>query len=151
MALPSRHIWTEHFNVGWFLRVVQGITGRLNTTLSFWVVTIVYVPSGLLEVDEARAKVGALDESENGSRRAARGSAAAGVKFRRYMLVRNTHERSHRRPGLGDGRPDRPTARAEWGVIAFALKYIPFVRTADRDRVADALRVGALFETWQAR
>jgi len=38
-------IWTEHFNVGWFLRVVQGITGRLNTTLSFWVVTIVYVPS----------------------------------------------------------------------------------------------------------
>ena len=28
-------IWAEHFNVGWMLRIFQGITARVNSTLSF--------------------------------------------------------------------------------------------------------------------
>ena len=54
-------LWAEHFNVGWLLRAAQQITGRVNTTLSFWLVAFVYVVLGLLEVDDLRRKVEALD------------------------------------------------------------------------------------------
>ena len=32
------------------------ITGRLNTTLSFWIITLVYVIIGLMEVDDTEPK-----------------------------------------------------------------------------------------------
>ena len=50
----------EHFNVGWLLRAAQKITGRINTTLSFWLIALVYVLLGLLEVDDTRRRIEAL-------------------------------------------------------------------------------------------
>jgi AI-2 transport protein TqsA len=41
-------LWAEHFNVPWLLRATQHIDGRINTTLSFWLIAPVYVISGLL-------------------------------------------------------------------------------------------------------
>ena len=41
-------VWAEHFNVAWIVRNTQRITGRLNTTLSFWIITLVYVILGLM-------------------------------------------------------------------------------------------------------
>ena len=68
-------LWAEHFNVGWLLRKAQRVTGRVNSTLAFWLITLTYVILGLLEVDDIRRKVQAL-----GNRDAARvllqGSAA---------------------------------------------------------------------------
>ena len=49
-------LWAEHFNVGWMLRWAQQITGRVNTTSSFWLITLVYVILGLMEVDDLRRK-----------------------------------------------------------------------------------------------
>ena len=48
-------IWTEHFNVGWVLRLFQEITTRVNGTLSFSLVVLIYVILGLMEVDDAAA------------------------------------------------------------------------------------------------
>lgn len=80
-------LWAEHFNVGWALRAAQRVSGRINTTLTFWLITLTYVILGLLEVDVTRLKIEAL-----GNRDAARvllgGCAATAVKFRKYMLVR---------------------------------------------------------------
>src|SRR5208282_2381274 len=53
-------LWAEHFNVGWMLRWAQAITGRVNTTLSFWLITLVYVILGLTEVDDLRRKAQAF-------------------------------------------------------------------------------------------
>jgi predicted PurR-regulated permease PerM len=50
-------LWAEHFNTGWLLRAARQVTGRVNTTLSFWLVTLVYIMLGLLEVDDVRRKV----------------------------------------------------------------------------------------------
>jgi len=50
-------LWAEHFNVAWLLRATQYITGRVNTTFSFWLITLIYVILGLLEVDDMRRKV----------------------------------------------------------------------------------------------
>src|SRR5215475_11052998 len=57
-------LWAEHFNVPWLLRVTQQVTGRVNTTLSFWLIALTYVVLGLLEVDDMRRKVETLDNRE---------------------------------------------------------------------------------------
>ena len=49
-------LWAEHFNVGWLLRKAQRVTGRINSTLAFWLITLTYVILGLLEVDDIRRK-----------------------------------------------------------------------------------------------
>src|SRR6516225_9248528 len=57
-------LWAEYFNVGWVVRTTQLVTGRVNTTLSFWLIASVYLMLGLLEIDEVRHKIEALDNRE---------------------------------------------------------------------------------------
>ena len=58
-------LWAEHFNVGWLLRTVQGLTGRVNSAMSFWIVVFVYVILGLMEVEDfgRRARTVAIPTS----------------------------------------------------------------------------------------
>jgi AI-2 transport protein TqsA len=119
-------LWAEHFNVGWLLRAAQQITGRINTTLRFWLIALVYVVLGLLEIEDIRRKIEALD-NRNAARVLLDGSATAAVKFRKYILVRTQMSAM---TGLLVGAfawiTGLPFA-AEWGVIAFVLNYIPFI------------------------
>ena len=80
-------LWAEHFNVAWLLRATQYITGRVNTTFSFWLITLIYVILGLLEVDDMRRKVEVLDNRE-AARVIRDGTAATAARFRKYILVR---------------------------------------------------------------
>jgi AI-2 transport protein TqsA len=92
-------LWAEHFNVGWLLRKAQRVTGRINSTLAFWLVTLTYVVLGLLEVDDIRRKIQAL-----GNRDVARvllqGSRDGGQ-------VSKIHGGAH-----ADARPDGPVRLA---------------------------------------
>jgi AI-2 transport protein TqsA len=119
-------LWAEHFNMSLLLGVMQRLTGQLNTTLSFWVVVLVYVILGLLEVDKAGDRIRALS---NGTvtRMLIEGGAETAGKVRKYIAVRTLMSVL---TGLlfwifavlfG-----LPLAR-EWGVIAFALNYIPIL------------------------
>ena len=119
-------LWAEHFNVGWLLRTTQFVTGRVNTTLTFWVIALVYVMLGLLEVENIRQRIERLD-----NRTAARvlldGSAATSTKFRKYLLVRTKMSAvTGLLVGGFAGIAGLPFA-FEWGVIAFVLNYIPFI------------------------
>ena len=125
-GLSVTGMWTEHFNASWILRILQQITGRLNTTLSFWLIALVYVILGLLEVDVMRRKVQTLSNRE-AARILIDGTALTAAKFRRYMLVRTQMSIL---TGLfvwllatAFGLP----FATEWGVIAFVLNYIPFI------------------------
>src|ERR1700724_2091481 len=80
-------LWAEHFNVAWLLRATQHVAGRVNTTLSFWLIALVYVILALLEVDDIRRKIEALDNRE-AARVLLDGSAATAEKFRKYLVVR---------------------------------------------------------------
>ena len=53
-------LWSEHFNVGWLLHWAGQITGRVNTTLSFWLIALLYVILGLMEVDVLRRRAGLI-------------------------------------------------------------------------------------------
>jgi predicted PurR-regulated permease PerM len=119
-------LWAEHFNVGWLLRVSQRITDRVNATLTFWLITLLYVILGLLEVDNMRSKLEAL-HNRDAARVLLHGSTASALRFRRYMLVRTQMSAV---TGLLVGAFAWVVGLRfplEWGVIAFALNYIPFI------------------------
>src|SRR5262249_34285025 len=45
-------LWAEHLNVGFLLRTIQTLSGRVNSALSFSIVVFVYVLLGLMEVED---------------------------------------------------------------------------------------------------
>lgn len=141
-------LWAEHFNVVWMLRVTQHITGRVNTTLSFWLIALLYVVLGLLEVDDMRRKIELLDNRDL-ARVLLDGSAATAAKFRRYMLVRTQMSAI---TGLLVGIFAWITGlqfAIEWGVIAFALNYIPFIGPFIATLFPTLLAM-TQFDSWQA-
>jgi predicted PurR-regulated permease PerM len=141
-------LWAEHFNVGWLLRVTQYIAGRLNTTLSFWLVALIYVILGLLEVDDMRRKIEAFDNRE-AARVLLNGSAATAQKFRKYMLVRTLMSAmTGLLVGVFAAISGLPFA-IEWGVIAFALNYIPFIGPFIATLFPTLLAM-TQFDSWQA-
>jgi predicted PurR-regulated permease PerM len=147
-GIPVAGLWAEHFNVGWLLRMSQVVTGRVNTTLVFWLITLLYVVLGLLEVDDMRLKVDALRNRE-AARVLLQGSAQSAAKFRKYMLVRTQMSAM---TGLLVGAFAWITGLqfpVEWGVIAFVLNYIPFIGPFIAT-VFPTLLAMAHFHSWQA-
>lgn len=140
-------LWADHFNVGWFIGIMQKFTGQVNTTLSFWVVVLVYVVLGLLEVDGTARKVKALPDRLI-AHLLTNGSAQTAAKIRRYMAVRTLMS-------LLTGVLvwifailfGLPLAR-EWGVIAFTLNYIPFIGPFIATLFPTLLAM-VEFESWQ--
>jgi predicted PurR-regulated permease PerM len=141
-------LWAEHFNVGWLLRAAQQVTGRINTTLSFWLIALVYVVLGLLEVDDMRRKIEALD-NRDAARVLLDGGAATAIKCRKYILVRTQMSAM---TGLLVGTFAWITGlhfAVEWGVIAFVLNYIPFIGPFIATLFPTLLAM-TQFESWQA-
>jgi len=125
-GIATAGLLTEYLNMGWIVRVLQQILGTLNSMLSFSLVVIVYVVLGLLEVDLAARRLDGMTNRDTG-RALAQGIAETAGKLRRYMGVRTLM--SAATGGLVwlfayvTGLPHA----MEWGMIAFALNYIPFI------------------------
>ena len=119
-------IWTEHFNVGWILRLFQAITTRVNGALSFSLVVLIYVILGLMEVDDATRRIRGMKNKEAGRVLLAGGLNTA-AKFRRYLLVRTLMSAVTGVLVWGFISLCGVPLAQEWGVIAFALNYIPFI------------------------
>jgi AI-2 transport protein TqsA len=117
---------SDNLNTAWVIRLLQEFASRLNTILSFSVITFVYALLLLLGVDDAGAKLEALDDKLTG-RRLAQAAADTSRNLQKYMWVRTIMSvltgllvwALVRLAGL-DLAP-------EWGVIAFTLNYIPFI------------------------
>jgi AI-2 transport protein TqsA len=141
-------LWAEHFNVAWLLRALQGITGRINATTRFWVVVLVYVILGLLEVEDIGGRIRAM-ENRQASHVLLNGSLATAFKFRRYMLVRTLMSLMTGALVWGFVRLTGLPLAVEWGVVAFALNYIPFIGPFIAT-VFPTLFALAQFASWQA-
>jgi len=116
----------QHFNIGWLVRVFQEVTVRLQGFVSFAFVAFIFLMLGLLEVDTSRDKFAALANRTAG-RVILRASAETAAKFRRYMLVRTVMSVMTGIAVWGFARLAGLDLAVEWGVIAFALNYIPFI------------------------
>lgn len=141
-------LWAQHFNVVWMLRWVQQITGRLNTTLSFWLIALVYVILGLMEVDDLRRKVEAYLAPDS-ARVLVLATADAADKFRRYMVVRSLMSIATGVLVAAFAWAAGLHFAAEWGVIAFALNYLPFIGPFAAVLFPTLLAM-AQFATWEA-
>ena len=141
-------MWSEHFNVRWLVRALQGISGRVNTTISFWLVVVVYVILGLLEVDVVARKISTLLSRDN-ARILLEGSAATAAKFRRYMLIRTLMSVATGALVWALATVSGLQLATEWGVIAFALNYIPFIGPFIAT-VFPTLFALAQFASWQS-
>jgi predicted PurR-regulated permease PerM len=141
-------VWAEHFNVPWMLRLAQQLAARVNTTLTFWLIALVYVVLALLELDDIKAKIEAL-HNRDAARVLLDGSAATAAKFRKYMLVRTQMSAvTGLLVGIFVAVTGLPFA-IEWGVIAFVLNYIPFVGPFIATLFPTLLAM-TQFGTWQA-
>lgn len=141
-------VWSENFNVSWILRTVQTITGRLNTTMSFWLVVLVYVILGLLEVDDFGQKLRGMRNREI-SNVLLVGSTQTASKIRRYMLVRTAMSVVTGLLVFAFAKIVGLQLAEEWGFIAFSLNYIPFLGPLVAT-VFPTLFAMAHFESWQA-
>jgi predicted PurR-regulated permease PerM len=119
-------MWAEHFNVRWLIRTLQGIGTRLNTTISFWLVVLVYVILGLLEVEPIARKIRALMNSDT-ARLLLDGSAVTAARLRHYMVIRTAMSVATGAMVWALASVAGLQLAPEWGVIAFALNYIPFI------------------------
>jgi AI-2 transport protein TqsA len=141
------NIWSEHFNVGWVLRLFQEITTRVNGTLSFSLVVLIYVILGLMEVDDAARRLRGMRGQEAG-RVFLDGGSRTAAKLRRYLLVRSLMSVVTGIPVWGFISLCGLPLAQEWGVIAFALNYIPFIGPLVAT-VLPTLFAVAQFEAWQ--
>ncbi len=119
-------LWAEHFNIRWIVAAMQGLSARLNTMISFWIVVLIYVLLGLLEVGQLARRIPGIVSSE-AARILVVGGELTASKLRRYLRIRTIMS-------LATGGMVYVFAltlglqlAAEWGVIAFALNFIPFV------------------------
>ena len=146
-GIVVENIWSEHFNVGWVLRLFQEITTRVNGTLSFSLVVLIYVILGLMEVDDAARRLRGMRNQEAG-RVLLAGCSRTAAKFRRYLLVRSLMSVVTGILVWGFISLCGLPLAQEWGVIAFALNYIPFIGPLVAT-VLPTLFAVAQFEAWQ--
>lgn len=117
---------TENFDVRWLLRVFQEVSGLLQSLSSFLVVMFLFMILGLLEVGVFRSQLAALRRYDAGRFLIEAGADMAG-KMQKHMLVRSV-------VSLATGAVVWVFTLASglelalaWGVIAFAMNYIPFI------------------------
>lgn len=140
-------LWTDYFSVDQLIRLAQRVTAGLNSAVTFSVVVFIYVLLGLLEVDDARLKLGAWRHGKMGEVLLA-GSTETAIKLRRYMLVRTLMSAVTGLLVWAFARLTGLPLAAEWGVTAFALNFIPFIGPFIAT-VFPTLFAMAQFESWQ--
>jgi predicted PurR-regulated permease PerM len=119
-------LWANYFTSARLLQLAQDVAGRVNAIASFSIVILIYVLLGLLEVDDMREKLGAGRFAETGEK-ILTGARNTAIKLRRYMGIRTLMSvMTGLLVWLFVGFAGLPLA-AEWGVLAFALNYIPFI------------------------
>lgn len=119
-------VLAERFDVVWLIRLFQEIASRLNRFAGFAILVFVFLMMALLETGEFRNRLTSLGRSGNGAKLIEAGSQIAG-KFRRYMLVRTLLSLLTGIVIWAFASFAGLEPAAAWGVLAFALNYIPFI------------------------
>ncbi len=119
-------LWAEHFNMRWAVGAMQGLSSRLNTMISFWIVVLIYVLLGLLEIGALARKIPSI-LSSGSARIMLAGSRQTAAKLRRYLLIRTIMSVATGGTVYIFAVALGLDLAAEWGIIAFTLNFIPFI------------------------
>jgi predicted PurR-regulated permease PerM len=113
------------FDARWLVRLAQGVLAQLRGTLSFILLTLVFVLLGLLEVGAIRSQM--LILRHNTPTALLRAAERIGAKLRAYMLVRTLVSVATGLVVWAFAAIMGLELAAEWGAIALVLNYIPFM------------------------
>ena len=138
-------VFAERFDVIWLLRLFQEIARRLNRLAGFAILAFVFLMMALLEVRQFGVKLASLP---NGNKLAHAVSEIA-AKFRRYMLVRTLLSILTGLAIWGFALIAGLEPAIAWGLLGFALNYIPFIGPFVAT-LLPALFAIAQLDTWQA-
>jgi predicted PurR-regulated permease PerM len=138
---------SERFDVMWLVRVAQTVAGRINNTVGFAILAFVFMMLALLEAGDMRQRLASLKDREKG-RELAEAGEKIGAKFRKYMLVRTQLSALTGVAVWAFALLTGLELAAAWGIIAFALNYIPFLGPWVAT-ILPALFAIAQFDSWQ--
>lgn len=139
---------SDTFDVPWLIRMFQEVARRLNRLAGFAILIFVFLMLALLETEQFRQRLAKLGQHEQGSRliEAAQEIAA---KFRKYILVRTQLSILTGLAVWGFAALAGVEPAAAWGLLAFALNYIPFVGSFV-STILPGLFAMVQLDTWQA-
>jgi AI-2 transport protein TqsA len=138
---------SDRFDVMWLVRVAQTVAGRINNTVGFAILAFVFMMLALLEAGDMRQRLASLKDREKG-RELAEAGEKIGAKFRKYMLVRTQLSALTGVAVWAFALLTGLELAAAWGIIAFALNYIPFLGPW-LATILPALFAIAQFDSWQ--
>jgi predicted PurR-regulated permease PerM len=140
--------FAERFDVMWLVRLFQEIARRLNRLAGFAILVFVFLMMALLEVEQFRQKLASLDKGGTSAKLIAAISETA-AKFRRYMLVRTLLSMLTGITIWGFALLTGLEPAVAWGLLAFALNYIPFIGSFVATLLPAVFAIAQL-DTWQA-
>jgi predicted PurR-regulated permease PerM len=125
-GLYAAGLLAERFDVSWLLRAFREISTRLHGTLSFSLVTLVFVLLGLLEVRPTARRISRVLPGNSAERLLAALRASA-ARLQTYMAVRTAMSVLTGLSIFAFAFAVGLDLAAAWGAIALALNYIPFI------------------------
>ena len=119
-------LWADHFNMRWVIGAMQILSARVNVMISFWIVVLIYVLLGLLEVGPLARRIPAIVSSET-ARVLLTGGERTAAKLRRFLFIRTIMSVATGLVVYLFSLALGLQLATEWGVIAFTLNFIPFI------------------------
>jgi predicted PurR-regulated permease PerM len=107
---------------------LQAVALRANAVLAFSLIVVVYVILGLAEADLFVQRIAALPNRETSRKLLASGETIK-RKFRSYMFVRSVASVATGLATWGLAHVIGVELAAAWGVLTFALNYLPYIGT----------------------
>jgi predicted PurR-regulated permease PerM len=140
-------ILAEHFGVAWLARRGQQVAGAVQGFLTFTGITLLFTLLGLLELEALRSRIAAWPDTQL-SATVLRTAAVIARKLQVYMLVRTVMSVLTGVMIYAFARLTGLDLALEWGVIAFALNYIPFIGPLVAT-IVPTFFAGLQYENWQ--
>jgi AI-2 transport protein TqsA len=137
----------ERLDVGWIIRFVQDVAGRMRSFAGFFLLVVILTLIGLLEVDEFKHRLQTIDDRAKG-RTLLQIAQAIAVKFRKYMFVRSLASVLTGTLIFAFTSFAGLELATAWGIIAFTLNYIPFIGPFIAT-ILPTLFAVVQFESWQ--
>ncbi|MGH6865068.1 MAG: AI-2E family transporter [Methyloceanibacter sp.] len=135
----------ERFDVAWLIRLFQEVTARLNRLAGFAILIFIFLMLGLLETDQFKERLISIGKE---GRKLAQAGAETGAKFRKYMLLRTLLSALTGLVVWAFAAMAGLEPAAAWGLLAFALNYIPFIGSFVAT-IMPGLFALAQIDTWQ--
>ena len=139
---------SQHINAAWMVRMVQTVAGHVNRTVGFALLVFIFMMLALLETGDLQQKLARLGERRE-FRELSQAGAEIAAKFRKYMVVRTLLSALTGVAVWAFALLTGLELPIAWGIIAFALNYIPFIGSFAAT-IFPGLFALAQFNSWQS-